>query len=55
MGNSEEFAIDTDNDGQKDAMKYMRYYQRHTITFDLPFEPFGFSLTASEGNVDRIF
>ena len=38
------FAIDTDNDGVKDTIKEERFYQIHTITFDLPFEPYGFEI-----------
>ena len=57
IGNSDYFAIDRDNDGIKDAVKQEIIYQTHTITFDLPFEPYGFEISPlySEEQVYRIF
>jgi len=51
----ESFAIDYDNDGNKDSMLNRYIYQKHTLTFDLPFEPYGFSLVYDGNHVDRIF
>ena len=36
---------DSDNDGVKDSMIQTTYYQRLTVTFDLPFEPYGFTIS----------
>jgi hypothetical protein len=52
---SGEFAIDYDNDGDKDSILYKVVNQKHTVTFDLPFEPYGFSLVYDGNHVDRIF
>jgi len=52
---SERFAIDYDNDGIKDSFLTKTIYQKHTLNFDLPFEPYGFNLDAGSDNVDRIF
>jgi hypothetical protein len=52
---SNSFAIDYDKDGNKDSILYKYIYQKHTVTFDLPFEPYGFSLVYDGNRVDRIF
>jgi len=52
---SEIFAIDTDNDGAKDSIVHKKIYEKHTVTFDLPFEPYAFSFTTGVGTVYRIF
>ena len=49
------FAIDYDNDGNKDSLLYRAINQKHTLNFDLPFEPYGFSLVYDGNHVDRIF
>ena len=54
-----DYYADTDNDGILDTEIDMYYWSSHTVTFDLPFEPYGFTLTmvstSSTGQVDRIF
>ena len=52
---SHSFAIDYDNDGNKDSLIQRSIYQEHTLNFDLPFEPYGFSLVYGDNRVDRIF
>ena len=60
------FAIDNDNDGVKDSMLNVRYHESFTVTFDLPFEPYAFTISdfnsdygsdfnSDYGKVHRIF
>jgi hypothetical protein len=48
--------IDTDGDGVADLEKYWYFYEHFTVTFDLPFDPYGFSLIyQNQYQIDRIF
>ena len=49
------FAIDYDNDGAKDSILNVYYYHNLTTTFDLPFEPYAFTISYQEDKVHRIF
>ena len=45
-----------DENGSADEMHRLHKYAHHTVTFNLPFEPYGFSIiTESGGSVDRTF
>jgi len=48
--------IDTDDDGIADLIKIWSHYEHITVTFDLPFDPYGFSLiNHNQNQIDRIF
>jgi len=55
------FHFDADGDGNTDTYYAMAEYAQHTVTFDLPFEPYAFSimngyqLEQQYRSVDRIF
>ncbi len=52
---------DTDDDGNNDIRYQMSEYAHHTVTFELPFEPYAFSILSGYDleqqyrSVDRIF
>ena len=47
--------LDTDDDSKVDLVKIQYFYEHFTVTFDLPFEPYGFSLIYNGEQIDRIF
>ena len=51
-----DYYTDTDGDGIDDSEIRHAFYASHTVTFELPFEPYGFSLSGHQGQqIDRIF
>ena len=53
--NSQYDWIDTDGDGSADLRKYNYFYEHFTVTFDLPFDPYAFSIIKNDDQIDRIF
>jgi len=59
------YSIDVNGDGiwggvpdeneSADEMHSMYEYFHHTVTFNLPFEPYGFSVIGEYGSADRVF
>ena len=49
--------FDSNGDGNNDTYRKMYVYEPITVTFDLPFEPYGFSLKYDDNHetIDRVF
>ena len=50
-----EYWTDEDEDGFDDTRHKGAYYEYFTVTFDLPFEPYGFSVIQGSSQIDRVF